>query len=452
MRLFEQELELPAAPGGQSLIEHISQAVSARLDRAETAVRLVITESDNNRLHCELSVLSERGRPPGDALLRFARRSVESTDRFNAVLLVPTGIGAEIGGHAGDATPVASLLASVCDTLVVHPNVVNASDIVDIPSNALYVEGSVVARLLMGTAGLQRVRSNRVLVVLGPHEDRLFTDGAINSVNAARSSYGLDCPRIVKLSDPLEMTSHYSSSGRAAGEVEGVDGLMEALDEHRDSYDAVAISSVITVPRSYHVEYFGSGGKMVNPWGGVEAMLTHALSTLYEIPTAHSPMLESQDVANIDTGVVDPRMAAEIVSVTFLQSVLKGLQRSPRIVSDQEAMRHPAVMTASDVACVVIPDGCVGLPTLAALEQGIRVIAVRENKNLMANDLTELPWAAGQLVIVANYWEAAGVMAAMKAGLEPASVRRPLPPAVVEQRSRRVGEPVPELAERLSPF
>ena len=169
VRLFEQELELPAAPRrSEPYRAHFAGRQCPPRPSAETAVRLVITESDNNRLHCELSVLSERGRPPGDALLRFARRSVESTDRFNAVLLVPTGIGAEIGGHAGDATPVASLLASVCDTLVVHPNVVNASDIVDIPSNALYVEGSVVARLLMGTAGLQRVRSNRVLVVLGP--------------------------------------------------------------------------------------------------------------------------------------------------------------------------------------------------------------------------------------------------------------------------------------------
>ena len=63
-----------------------------------------------------------------DSIFRFVRRKVENTDSFNAVLLVPTGIGAEIGGHAGDATPVAKLLAEACDTLVTHPNVVNASD------------------------------------------------------------------------------------------------------------------------------------------------------------------------------------------------------------------------------------------------------------------------------------------------------------------------------------
>jgi hypothetical protein len=36
-------------------------------------------------------------------------------------------------------------------------------------------------------------------------------------------------------------------------------------------------------------------------------------------------------------------------------------------------MNRPGVFTAADVSCLVIPDGCLGLPTLAALEQGIPV-------------------------------------------------------------------------------
>ena len=78
---------------------------------------------------------------------------------------------------------------------------------------------------------------------------------------------------------------------------------------------------------------------MVNPWGGVEAMLTHAISSLFEIPSARSPMHESREIANMDPGVVDSRMAAEAVSTTFLQCTLKGLQRSPRIVTDRTAMQ-----------------------------------------------------------------------------------------------------------------
>src|SRR6185503_1942795 len=155
-------------------------------------------------------------------------------------------------------------------------------------------------------------------------------------------------------------------------------------------------------------------------------MLTHTISSIYNIPSAHSPMFESKEIANMDPGPVDPRMAAEAVSVTFLQCILKGLPRSPRIITDHAAMGHHSVITAADISCLVIPDGCIGLPTLAALEQGIKVIAVRENRNLMQNDLSALPWAAGQFYSVDNYWEAAGVLTALKAGVSPNAVRRPI--------------------------
>ena len=146
-------------------------------------------------------------------------------------------------------------------------------------------------------------------------------------------------------------------------------------------------------------------------------------------------MFESREIANLDPGLVDARMAPEAVSVTFLQCILKGLHRSPRIITDQKTIHRPGVLSASDVSCLVIPDGCLGLPTLAALEQGIPVIAVRENRNVMKNDLTTLPWTPGKLHVVENYWEAVGVMATMKSGIAPDSVRRPIADTVVERKT-----------------
>ena len=433
--LSEIGLDLPPPPDSSNLLEWLSQKTREKLPGGVSPVRLVVTSSDATGYRCEVTTFddgNDSSRLPNNSILEFRHRQVENTGSFNAILLVPTGIGAEIGGHAGDGTPVAQLLASVCDTLVTHPNVVNASDINEIPGNGLYVEGSVICRLLMGTAGLQPVRSNRVLVLMNSHTDRLFHTMTVNSVNAARASYGLICPLVIELTPPLVMISEYTSSSRAAGRVEDLEHVLELLDRHRGEYDAVAISSVITVPTSYHGDYFNSGGSMVNPWGGVESMLTHTISSIYDVPSAHSPMMESQEVLDADTGIVDPRMAAEAISTTFLQSILKGLQKSPRIVTDREALRNPGVFTASAVSCLVIPDGCLGLPTLAALEQGIPVIAVRENRNLMRNNLTQLPWQQGQLHIVDNYWEAAGVMSALKAGIAPNSVRRPINPVTVE--------------------
>ena len=139
-------------------------------------------------------------------------------------------------------------------------------------------------------------------------------------------------------------------------------------------------------------------------------------------------------------------MAAEAVSVTFLQCILKGLQRSPRIIVDEHSMTHPGILTAADISCMVIPDGCLGLPTIAALEQGIPVIAVRENKNLMRNDLKALPWAPGQLHTVENYWEAVGIMTALRAGLAPECVRRPLAhtETLFRRRDTSVAKDVPK--------
>ncbi len=429
MKLYETSLRLPAIAGNVNLLEILGAKVREHLPPNTVPVRFVLTQSDDTAYDAELGVLEhDAADPPIESIFRFSKRPIENTREFNAVLLVPTGIGALIGGHAGDAAPVSRLLASICDNLITHPNVVNASDINEMTENTLYAEGSVVCRLLMGTIGLQKVRSNRVLTVIEKHPtDKLFVNGAINAVNAARASAGLDCSQILVLDPAMRLVAEYSPSGRAVGKVENLENLFAKLRAYRAEYDSVAISSIIKIPtRKLHAQYFESNGEMINPWGGVEAIFTHAVSSLFDVQSAHSPMIEDQLVSNMDVGVVDARQAAEAISFTYMQCILKGLQRAPRIVTDSHAMRHPSVITAADVSCLVIPNGCIGLPTLAALEQGIPVIAVRENTNIMKNDLTTLPWARNQLHVVENYLEALGVMAALKSGVAIDTLKRPL--------------------------
>ena len=318
-----------STPGG--LIADLKRAWTGPISE-EMPVRFIITSSSHRSYRCEMTVargMVLRGRMPLTSIFDFRKRTIHRSEKFNVVLIVPTGIGAEIGGHAGDAGPVAQLLGEVSDTLVLHPNVVNAADINEMPRNALYVEGSILTRLLMGTIGLEAVRSNRVLVVVDDHDDEIFVNAAINSVSGARAAYGLACSEVVCLDPPIRLTTEYSPSGRASGQIEDLEGLCDVLESRMGLYDAVAISSVIDVPDVYHQGYFDAAGTMVNPWGGVEAMLTHTLSSMYNVPTAHSPMFESRKIANMDSGAVDPRMAAEAVSATFLQCTLKGLLRSP---------------------------------------------------------------------------------------------------------------------------
>ena len=453
MFVSEQSFSLPAQQGQSDLIDYFRQACRFRLDKGSVPIRFAVTASDAQEYKCEIGAAEDVNSATAlneNSIFDFRRRETEDTSSFNAVFLVPTGIGAEIGGHAGDATPAARVLAEACEKLITHPNVVNASDLNEMPENALYVEGSAITRLMMGTAALLPVRSNRVLVIMDDHKIEIFANDTVNAVSAARATYGFDCPKIIKLDPPLRMTAEFMQSGRAAGEITGLERVLAVLDENQGSFDAVAIASVIDLDEETHEDYFHQDGEMNNPWGGVEAMLTHAVSMLYEVPTAHSPMLESHKVANFDLGLVEPRLAAEAVSLTFVQCMLKGLHRSPRIVTDADAMRETGVLSAADVSCLVMPDNCVGLPTLAALEQGIPVIAVRENDNLMQNDLRALPWAPNQLHVVENYWEAVGVMTALKAGITPSSLRRPLAATNVEKRKfetqrARQEEPIKEI-------
>jgi len=138
MLLSEREIHIPAWNGKGSLMGYFEQAIRGFLSADEVPVRFVVTQSDNKGYHCELGILTEIddlhiGQP--ESIFDFTPREIENRGKFTAVMIVPTGIGAEIGGHAGDAAPAARLLAAACDTLITHPNVVNASEINELPEN-----------------------------------------------------------------------------------------------------------------------------------------------------------------------------------------------------------------------------------------------------------------------------------------------------------------------------
>ena len=393
MRLFEKEIKIPIASNGIQLVQYLSDQVLNVISEQDTPIRFVITKTDNEYYHCELGLLSKSRNQPlnlDSSIFSLKKRQYENTKEFNCVLLIPTGIGAEIGGHCGDGNAVARLIASSCDTLITHPNVVNASDINEMTENTLYVEGSIITRLLMGQLGLQKVRANKILMLMDEHEDELFNNEIVNAVSSARISLGISCD-VVKMRDKINSISLYSGSGRAVGQVENIEKLFGITKKYMQNYDAIGLSTFIKVPDQFHKMYF-TEDNMINPWGGIEAMLTHSLSLEFNIPSAHSPMMSSREVMDLEVGIVEPRKAPETSSVTYLHCILKGLHKSPKLVPFDKGLN------VEDISCLIIPDGCVGLPTLAAIEHEIPVIAVRENKNRMQNNLEEYPFQTRKII------------------------------------------------------
>ena len=324
------------------------------------------------------------------------------------VMIVPTGIGAEIGGHAGDANPAAKLIASCCDKLITHPNVVNASDINEMTENTLYVEGSLLDRFLEGIIELEEVRSNKILVVVNPP----LENESVNAVSSARATIGIDA-EILVLDTPLEMRAKMEG-GIATGEVTGWRELIKQVEDYE--FDALAIHTPIDVDRNVALNYYKEGG--INPWGGVEAKASKLIAIELNKPVAHAPLEsttpEDEDLYFIFEKVVEPRIAAEAISNCYLHCVLKGLFKAPRI------SKIVPGLSVDDVDFLITPVNCVGRPHRACMKRNIPIIAVKENETCLHDEMPE------EFIMVDNYLEAVGMIQTLKIGISPESVRRPL--------------------------
>lgn len=321
---------------------------------------------------------------------------------MNVVMIIPTGIGCEIGGHAGDASPTAKLLASVCNNLIIHPNVVNASDINEMTENMWYVEGSILDRFLEGQIELRRVPYNRILLAVNSPADIHL----INAASAARTTIGADVS-VLELKTPLVMEATKREDGSASGVVEGWRELVEQVNQY--AFDALAIATSITVSDNVALDYLQTGG--INPWGGVEAIASKLIADALNKPVAHAPLFDKKDALYDFKEIVDPRMSAETVSVCYLHCVLKGLHRAPRIGDG---------LSVNDISYLISPHGCWGRPHRACAERGVPVIVVRENRSCLNDSIPP------EAIIVENYLEAAGLLGCLKAGVMRESVRRPI--------------------------
>lgn len=429
MRIENSVLRLRLKPG-PCWLDRLSPAFRLALAPGQYPLRFSIVNVDAQDqtavVECT-TVHFAPGEPFSEALstieLLQPRKRPFSCSPFTAVQIIPTGIRCEFGGYAGDATPVTNLLASAADILVTHPNAVNASDLNEMAENVLYVEGKSLDDFLLGHIGLVPTSSNRIGTFVDP-TGSAYLDHVINTLNAARSVKGISCRDYTVLEREFGVEIGWSESGCAVGTVAHPGTVLRAVDLLiSEGADAVGGVSVIHgVTREMFAQHLA--GEIPNPSGGVEAIITHLISKVFRIPTAHAPLPYYQDVKM--AGVDNPRASAEFISTPHYYSVLKGLARAPRLVPLSALSQVPSpAISLNNVAAVVMPASCLGgVPALAAEYSDVPVIAVRENVTLL--NVTNARMHMKNVMEVDSYLEAAGVLLALRKGISLESLRRPL--------------------------
>ncbi|XP_077243938.1 uncharacterized protein LOC143884316 isoform X2 [Tasmannia lanceolata] len=323
---------------------------------------------------------------------------------YTSVMIVPTGVGASIGGFAGDSLPVARALASVVDCLISHPNVLNAAMLYWPMPNTLYVEGYALDRFAEGSWALEPVHQNKV-------------------ADATRASLGLPIVEYVVTDTPIQVEKWVDPKcGKSTGRIKHPDSLLRAVHTlvNRSGVNAVAVVGRFPDEESDEMEDYRQG-KGIDLLAGVEAVISHLVVKEFQIPCAHAPALLPLPVSPS----LCPRSAAEEIGYTFLPCVLAGLSRAPQYVVRGFGSSEHGCILASDVDSVILPiDACGGEGTIAFARSSRNkpmIITVDENETVLEDTPDKLGIEA---VKVLNYWEAIGVIAAHKAGIDPKSLRR----------------------------
>jgi len=346
-----------------------------------------------------------------------------SAPALPTLMLVPTGIGCAIGGYAGDAMPSARMLAAASGCLITHPNVMNGAALYWSDPSIHYVEGYALDRFAVGAWHLRPVRRQRIGLLLDAGIDPELAQRQIQVAEGCRATLGLEIGPVLTTDAPLGVHLEQGSSGASWGSLDRPDALLRA-GERLQAAGATAIAVVARFPEDPHSDALAAyrAGSGVDALAGAEAVISHLLVQHLQIPCAHAPAL---DPLPLDPDL-DPRAAGEEPGYTFLACVLVGLSRAPDLVPAGQGVVETDRLRADQLGAVVVPEGALGgEAVLACLERRVPVISV-VNPSLLSVTADALGIRGG-VHAAASYAEAAGLVLALREGVAPASLGRPLP-------------------------
>lgn len=286
--------------------------------------------------------------------------------------IVPTGIGASIGGFAGDASKWARKLAKKCK-LIVNPNVVNAACFSGITDNMLYVEGYTLDKFFQKKCSLTESFNNTIGVIFDKSIPKDVINIHLNTINAVKTVYDINIKEFCFTEEEVGVEFFIDKSGISNGNVKNLSTLKRSSNK-LINMGCNAIAIVCSFPDEQGDEY--ANGIGVDPVGGVEAIISHYISKEFSVPCAHAPAFNNY---LIDTKIVDSRCAAEYITPTFLPCILIGLSQAPQIKNYTSNC-----LTVDDLDFIVVPYDALGsIPVLEMQKLNKKIYAIKENSTIL---------------------------------------------------------------------
>lgn len=349
---------------------------------------------------------------------------------YTVVVIVPTGVGAAIGGYAGDALPIVRAIAQVADRVITHPNVLNGASLYWPLPNVSYVEGYGLDQFATGRWGLRPVHRNRIGLLLDQGIEPELRNRHLQAADATRATLGLEIADYVVTDAPLGVELRTAASGATWGTIRQPDSLLRGAETLVKQLGVEAIAVVARFPDDLDSPALAAyrQGKGVDPLAGAEAVISHLIVRQFQLPCAHAPALSPLP---LDPSI-SPRSAAEELGYTFLPCVLAGLSRAPHFIPPSSSPLQPsdspqaADIWANQVDAVIVPaTACGGSAVLSFAQSSTALITVQENTTRMQVPAKALGLEA---ITVSSYLEAIGVLAAHRAGISPAALSTNLSP------------------------
>lgn len=306
--------------------------------------------------------------------------------------IVPTGIGASIGGYAGDAGAYARKLSEKY-TLIVNPNVVNAACFSAINDNMLYTEGFAMDLFFKEKIALRPSKNNKIGVIFDSAIPEEILNVHLNTLNAMEAVYGIKV--LYELTNsPVGVEFLKAQTGVSTGNIKNPEALFETAKKLIDA-GCNALAPVCLFQDNDDDDYINGNG--VDIVGGVEAVISHLLTKEFLLPCAHAPAFASVEISQ---KIVSKKAAAEYITPTFLPCIILGLLNAPQLIPYEQKIKTD--ICVRDLDGLVMPYNSLGaVPVFKALEMELPIYAIKENQTILDIDKEKL--GIEQIIVLEKY-------------------------------------------------